>query len=54
MGQGATLISALWGLLVWKEFEGADSRVKILVALALILFTCGLAVVSVAPLYVRH
>ena len=22
MGQGATLISALWGLLVWKEFAG--------------------------------
>ena len=23
LGQGATLVSALWGILIWKEFEGA-------------------------------
>jgi glucose uptake protein len=50
MGQGATLISALWGLLVWKEFHGADARIKMLLTLMLVLFACGLAMVSVAPL----
>ena len=23
LGQGATLVSALWGILIWKEFKGA-------------------------------
>lgn len=50
LGQGATMISALWGLLLWKEFAGATSRVKILLALMLLLFVAGLGMVSVAPL----
>lgn len=54
MGQGATLISALWGLMYWKEFEGADSRVKTLVTTTLVLFVIGLALVSVAPIYNIH
>lgn len=51
MGQGATMISALWGLLVWKEFAGAVLNVRLLLALMLILFVIGLGMVSVAPLY---
>ena len=51
IGQGATLVSALWGLLVWKEFEGATSRVKTLLALMIILFVGGLILLSLAPLY---
>lgn len=51
IGQGATLASVLWGLLVWKEFAGADSRVQLRVALMLIFYVAGLAVLSVAPLY---
>lgn len=51
IGQGATLVSTLWGLLVWKEFDGATSGVKVRVALTLILFVLGLGAVSVAPLY---
>ncbi len=50
MGQGATMISALWGLLVWKEFAGATARVKLLIALMLLLFLAGLGMVSIAPL----
>ncbi len=53
MGQGATLVSALWGLLVWKEFEGAQPKVKQLLTLMLILFAVGLGMVSIAPLYAR-
>ena len=52
MGQGATLISALWGLLVWREFAGAGPRVRVLLALMLVLFVGGLTLVSVAPRYV--
>lgn len=53
LGQGATMISALWGLLVWKEFAGASPRVRLLLTLMMILFLAGLALVSIAPLYGR-
>ncbi len=51
MGQGATLISALWGLLVWHEFRNAQTKVKLMLAVMLILFVAGLSLVSIAPLY---
>lgn len=51
LGQGATMVSALWGLLVWKEFAGAQGKVKGLIALMLLLFVAGLTLVSLAPLY---
>jgi len=51
VGQGATMVSALWGLLVWREFAGADSKTRLLLALMLILFIAGLLAVAMAPLY---
>lgn len=51
VGQGATMVSALWGLLVWKEFAGASGKAKTLLAAMLLLFLAGLITVSVAPLY---
>jgi glucose uptake protein len=51
IGQGATMISALWGLIVWKEFAGADAGVRRLIAIMLILFVAGLTLISIAPLY---
>jgi glucose uptake protein len=53
MGQGATMVSAFWGLLVWKEFAGAEARVTVLLTLMILLFLTGLALVSLAPLYAR-
>lgn len=50
LGQGATMISFLWGLLVWKEFKGAEMRVKLLLAIMMALFLSGLTLVSIAPL----
>ena len=51
IGQGATLVSALWGLLVWKEFAGASPKVRLRLALMLIFFVLGLALLSLAPLF---
>ena len=53
LGQGATLISALWGLLVWKEFAGASARVRTLLILMIALFVVGLTLISMAPLVRR-
>ncbi len=50
LGQGATMVSALWGLLVWKEFAGAQGKVRTLIALMLLLFLAGLTLISLAPL----
>ena len=51
IGQGATMVSALWGLLVWREFAGAIRQVRIMLAIMLILFLAGLSLISLAPLY---
>jgi glucose uptake protein len=51
IGQGATLVSTLWGLLVWKEFAGASSGVRARLAVMLLLYILGLALLSFAPLY---
>jgi glucose uptake protein len=51
MGQGATLVSTLWGLLVWKEFAGANASVKVRIWLMLALYAAGLGLLSIAPLY---
>jgi len=45
------MISAVWGIFVWKEFAGADMRVKSLLTVMFVLFLIGLGMVSVAPLY---
>lgn len=42
LGQGATLVSALWGILIWKEFKGAPSVSNRLNVCMFILFVIGL------------
>lgn len=51
IGQGATMVSALWGVFVWKEFAGASSRARNLLILMFLFFAAGLILVSIAPLY---
>ncbi len=51
LGQGATLVSALWGLIVWREFSGAGFGVKMLLLGMIILFLAGLGMISSAPLH---
>jgi glucose uptake protein len=44
LGQGATLVSALWGILVWREFAGAPRKSAYLNFAMFVLFVAGLAV----------
>jgi len=53
IGQGAVLVSTLWGLLYWKEFRGASSGIMTRVWVMVLLFVAGLGMISVAPLYAR-
>jgi glucose uptake protein len=43
LGQGATLVSALWGILVWREFKGAPKKSAVLNFAMIVLFLAGLA-----------
>jgi glucose uptake protein len=51
IGQGATMVSACWGVFVWKEFAGAPPVAKRLLALMFLFFVLGLTAVALAPLY---
>ena len=51
IGQGATMISAAWGVFVWHEFAAAPARAKVLLAGMFILFLCGLGTVAIVPLF---
>jgi len=51
IGQGATMISACWGVFVWREFAGAPRSAKLLLTLMFLFFAVGLGAVALAPLY---
>src|SRR5579862_1805648 len=42
LGQGATLVAALWGVIVWKEFSGAPRGTVWLLSAMFFLFIVGL------------
>jgi len=48
LGQGATLIAALWGVFIWKEFKGASKSVNTLVFLMFMAYLAGLALLVYA------
>lgn len=51
IGQGATMISAAWGVFIWHEFASATPRAKVLLIWMFILFLCGLGSIAIAPLF---
>lgn len=51
LGQGATLVSAVWGVFVWREFAAARSGVVWRLACMFAAFLAGLLLVAIAPLY---
>jgi glucose uptake protein len=50
LGEGNTMISAIWGIFVWKEFRGAGTRGNVLLATMFLFFVLGLSSIALAPL----
>jgi len=51
IGQGATMISAGWGVFIWKEFAAAPPASKKYLTWMFILFLCGLTAIAIVPLF---
>jgi glucose uptake protein len=50
LGQGATLVAALWGVFIWKEFRGASKATNRLIAAMFFLFVIGIGCIIYAGL----
>jgi glucose uptake protein len=48
LGQGATLVAALWGLLIWHEFRSAPAGTTKYLVLMLAGYTTGLVLIGAA------
>jgi len=48
LGQGATMVAALWGVFVWREFRSAPRGTTRLLAMMFVLFIAGLGLVIVS------
>ena len=51
IGQGATMVSAAWGVFVWREFAGAPAASRRFLAFMFLFFLLGLGSIALAPLY---
>ncbi|WP_270089994.1 GRP family sugar transporter [Sphingobacterium sp. SYP-B4668] len=45
LGQGATLVAALWGVFVWKEFKGSTTSTNRLITVMFLCFIAGLIII---------
>lgn len=50
LGQGATLVAAIWGVFVWREFAGAPKGTNKLLAAMFAFFVVGLSLIIIARL----
>jgi len=50
LGQGATLVAAIWGVAIWKEFRNAPSGVTVYLAIMFVGYSLGLALIGSATL----
>jgi glucose uptake protein len=48
LGQGATMIAAIWGIFIWKEFKDAPKGTNNLLGLMFLLFIAGLLLIIMA------
>jgi len=48
IGQSAPMVAALWGVLVWKEFQGASRRAQIFLALMFVFYVLAILIVAKA------
>ncbi len=53
IGQGATMVSAVWGVFIWKEFAGAPAASRSLIPAMFIFFLLGLGAIAIAPTVAR-
>ena len=45
LGQGATVVAALWGIYIWKEFKDAPKGTGAILKIMLLCFAAGLALI---------
>lgn len=50
LGQGGTMIAAIWGVFVWKELKGASRRTNLMIFAMFIFFLAGLSLLVTAML----
>jgi len=50
LGQGATLVAAIWGVFIWKEFSAAPAGTGKLLAAMLVGYALGLVLIGAATL----
>jgi len=50
IGQGATMVSAVWGVFIWKEFASAPPASRKLIPAMFIFFLFGLGSIAIAPM----
>lgn len=48
LGQGATMVAAIWGIFIWKEFKDAPKGTNKLIALMFLLFIVGITLIIMA------
>ena len=48
IGQSAPMVAALWGVLVWKEFEGANEKAKRYLGLMFLFYIGAIACLAYA------
>jgi glucose uptake protein len=48
LGQGATMVAALWGVFIWREFKTAPAGTERLLAVMFLLFLVGLGLIVYA------
>lgn len=51
LGQGATMIAALWGIFVWREFKNAPQGTNSLLGVMLAAYFFGLVLIILARVY---
>jgi glucose uptake protein len=51
IGQGATLVSTIWGVFIWHEFHNPTPRIRTLLTVMFLCFILGLTAVACAPLH---
>ncbi len=48
LGQGATVVAAIWGIFIWKEFRNAPKGTSVILNVMLLLYITGLGLIIAA------